>query len=176
MDTLRMTQEIAQLSFWDAIGADDLVASEIMQSPLEGDESFPFDRIESDSSLDFLLWNKTFDQGLTYAVPFPVARAYFCSLMPEIREFAPGPSKVFAVWRTDDPGRVMSETFDSMSPTTKAILEGSTTFQEIFDEFFTTEVTAKALALWDSPVQYRHDEILRILMDGESVALAEGAL
>lgn len=171
-----MTQEIAQQSFWDAIGADDLVASEIMQSPLEGAEAFPFDRIESDSNFNSLLWTKYFDQELVDVAPFAVVRAYLGVLMPELYQLSPGFSQIFAIWTTDDPGRVISDAFDSMSPVTKAILDGSTTFNEVIKNFFTPDVAAKAHALHNAPQRHRREEIVRILMNGESVALSEGVL
>lgn len=104
MAIIGMNQEIADLSFWDAIGADDLVASEIMQSSLEFGDAAPFDRIQTDSSLDYLLWSKTFHQGFSGVAPFPVVRAYLGVVMPELQELNPGFSagQVFAVWRTEN--------------------------------------------------------------------------
>lgn len=176
MSNIRMTQKIAQLSFWDAIGADDLVASEIMQSPLEYAESAPFDRIETDSYLDSLLWSKTFHQESSIVAPSPVVRTYLSVLMPELYQFSTSPSMIYAVWTTENPGRVLSEAFDSMSPTTKEILDGSTTFKEVIENFFTPEVAAKAHALNDAPQRHMKREIVRILMSGEAVSLAEGIL
>lgn len=171
-----MNRKFAEQSFWDAIGADDLVASEILESPLEYDEAFPFDRIESHHSLDAVLWTKTFEQGFTYDAPYPLVRSYLGTVMPELLELTPSPLRPIAVWKTADPRMVMGDVFDSMSPSIKLLLEGSTTFQELIDEFFTPEINEKARALWDASVRYRHDEILRILMNGESLSLSEGML
>lgn len=71
---------------------------------------------------------------------------------------------------------MIRESFDSMSPVTKAILDGSTTFKEVVEDFFTLEVAAKATALYESSSRLQRREIVRILMDGESVSLVEGVL
>lgn len=171
-----MTQDIAQLSFWDAIGADDLSSFEIKESPLEYEDAFPFDRIDTDSEITTLYWQKAFDQDFSDVVPFPIASAYLRALMPEMYGVHPGVGKVLMIWATRDLKAILSEEFDAMSPTTKALLSGTTTCKEIIEGFFTSDMARKAQALHDSFPRPKQEEIVRILMDGESVSLSAGAL
>ena len=171
-----MPQDIAKHSFWEAIWADDLVSDEIRQTPLEFEEAAPFDKIYTDSGLNDLFWEKTFDSELGELVKFPIYLAYLRSLMPELYGVHPGLSKVLVSWITHDLHDVLSDAADSMSDTTKSLLNGSTTLNALVNDFFTPDVIAKVEALNNSGARFRPDEIIRILKNGESVALSKGTL
>ena len=173
--SIKLNPKFAQQTLWEVIGMDDLVSEEIRQSFLEYDESAPFDRISSDYEIDNVLWEKKFPQTLDNRVPFLLQLAYFRKLMPELESLHPGKDRTLAIWKTRSVHEVMGEAFDAMSPTIKALLDESTTFNKLSEEFFTPVMAAKAEALQSSG-RLHTLEIIRILMSGESVALAEGTL
>lgn len=171
-----MLQEIAKHSFWEAIWADDLSGEEIRQTTLEFEDAAPFDRIYTDSDLNNLFWEKTFDSGIVEPVKFTLCVAYLRSLMPELYSVHPGPNKALVSWITYDLHDALGAVFDSMSDTTKSLLDESVTLSSLISGFFTPDVIAKAEALAASNSRFRADEIIRIIRSGESVALADGRL
>lgn len=177
MTTIEMTQEEAQYSLWEALGADNLVASEIRQSFLEFEAAAPFDRIATDYDIDTVIWEKTFDTGYSDVVPFLISRAYLIALMPELTSIHPGAEGIVLVcWQTNSVHDVIRDAFNSMSPTTKSLLVGEVTLKQVIEDFFTPERVAKTEALISARKPLPKSEIVRVLMEGESVALTDGAL
>jgi hypothetical protein len=173
-----MTHKLAQYSLWEAIGANDLAGEEIRQSGLESDEAAPFDKIMTDYDCSSVIWEKTFaNDDLGHLVPFPLYLAYLKALMPELYGLHLRTENTLLVsWITRDVDDVLAEAYEEMSDTTKAVVTGSVTMGSLLRQFFTPEVIAKARVLQSSTNRLSADGVIRILMNGESVALVDGTL
>lgn len=71
---------------------------------------------------------------------------------------------------------VLAEAYKGMSDTTKALVTGTVTVGSLLHQFFTPEIFAKVQALQSSANLLSADKVIRILLNGESVALVDGTL
>ena len=168
---------IADSSFWNFVGADDLCISEIRQSPIEFEDAYPFDRIGTDSDATYVIAFKSFAIGsLSSSVTTPVFKAYLRSLMPEFYSIHAVLEEIWIEWKLGGVDDILGESFDRLSPTTKALLDGSVTVEKLYGDFMTPETIASLSSIRENNRRLTDAEMVKVFLEGQSPVLASGLL
>lgn len=175
--TARFCDSTASSSFWELVGADDLVASEIRESPLEFDDAYPFERLGTDAEIDYVYGRKRFPIGtLDSSVTAPIFRAYLRIIMPEMASVHALFEQLWIDWKICGIHENLGEAFELLSHTTKGMLDGSVTFEGLYSGFMTPENRAAINAVHESNKRLTDKEIVEIVLEGQSLVLSSGVL